>query len=116
MSNPRLALSRRVAVPVLLTAAAAAAAAVPSMDREEETDDPPIKLDQTELEMFPEVIDQKNTFWDTITTDQLVWYQNFPAIVVPEHLLFSLPHPIKEDCVMAYGPSSVNVKPAEKRE
>lgn len=95
------------AVPAVLAAAAAEAGPTKKT-----------KADQTNLEMFKQVIDQKNTFWDTITTDQLVWHQNHPAIVVPERMHFSAPTGISfpKDGVMAHGPSSSGVRPAENRE
>lgn len=73
-------------------------------------------LDQTKFEAFPQPNDQKDTFWDSITPEQLVWYQDYPAIVVPERLHFIAPCSKPQDGVMAYGPSAKNVQPARKRE
>eukprot|EP00903_Cladosiphon_okamuranus_P007213 g7001.t1 len=72
------------------------------------------KFDQTKFDDFPDPTNQRETYWDIITPEQLVWYQGFPALVVPERLHFST-EVGPQDGVMAYGPSAKNVQPSKKR-
>ncbi|CAN0076965.1 unnamed protein product, partial [Ectocarpus fasciculatus] len=73
------------------------------------------KFDQTKLEDFPQVTNQKNSYWDSITPDQLVWCQDCPAIVVPERLHIFAKAKAPPDGVMAHGPSAKSVTPSRNR-
>lgn len=74
------------------------------------------KFDQTKLEDFPQVTNQINSYWDSITPDQLVWCLDCPAIVVPERLHIFAKVKAPPDGVMAYGPRVKSVTPSRNRE
>ncbi|CAM9277260.1 unnamed protein product [Ectocarpus sp. 4 AP-2014] len=73
------------------------------------------KFDQTKLEDFPQVTNQINSYWDSITPDQLVWCLDCPAIVVPERLHIFAKVKAPPDGVMAYGPRAKSVTPSRNR-
>ncbi|CAM9186307.1 unnamed protein product, partial [Ectocarpus sp. 13 AM-2016] len=73
------------------------------------------KFDQTKLEDFPQVTNQINSYWDSITPDQLVWCQDCPAIVVPERLHIFAKVKAPPDGVMAHGPRAKSVTPSRNR-
>eukprot|EP00752_Nemacystus_decipiens_P001311 g1301.t1 len=73
------------------------------------------KKDQTQFELFPDPTTQRETYWDSITPEQLVWYKDCPALVVPERLHFYTPFNKPPNGVIAYGPSAKNVQPLKQR-
>lgn len=66
---------------------------------------------------YPHLVAQREERWNNLSADHLIWYQGFPALVVPPSMYMLVPNEAsaKSGEVLKYGPCSKEERPNPDR-